>query len=79
MSLNLNNQNYTYTVNEDGSVTFTAGADSVVQSLSGADLSSPENLATWLDVYRDAYLAGLQVEQTQIGEGITVGQQQSGS
>ena len=79
MSVNLSNTTYTYEVNEDGSVTYTAGADSVTQNLSGADLSSSDNLVTWLNNYTTAYLAGLAQEQVQIGEGITVGQQQSGS
>jgi hypothetical protein len=79
MSLDLTNTTYTYTVNEDGTVTYTAGADGVEQNLSGADLSSPDNLTAWLTAYTTAYIAGLQVEQTQIGEGIPVGQQQSGS
>lgn len=79
MSLNLTDQTYTYTVNENGSVTFTAGADGVVQNLSGADLSSADSLKAWLDSYRDAYIAGLQAQQAQIAEGIPIGQQQSGS
>lgn len=79
MAVDLTNTSYAYTVNQDGSVTFTAGADGKPQNLSGADLSSPENLTAWLNGYRDAYLAGLQIEQTQIAEGIPVGTPQQGS
>jgi hypothetical protein len=79
MAVDLTNTTYTYTVNQDGTVTFTAGADGVAQNLSGADLSSPDNLTTWLNNYRDAYIAGLQQEQTQIGSGITVGTPQQGA
>lgn len=75
----LNDKTYTYIVNDDTSVTFTANADGVEQNLSGIDLSSPESLTDALDSYRDAYIAGLEVASTQIGEGITVGQTQQGS
>jgi hypothetical protein len=79
MAFDPTNTTYTYIVNEDGTVTYTAGCDGVEQNLSGADLSSADNLAIWLYNYTAAYIAGLQAEQTEIGEGIVVGQQQSGS
>jgi hypothetical protein len=71
------NISYTYEVNDDGTVTFTSAQDNIPQNISGADLSSTENLIAWLNNYRDAYLAGLQTIQPQIAEGITVDEPQT--
>lgn len=75
----LNDKTYTYIVNDDTSVTFTANADGIEQNLSGLDLSSDENLQTALDNYRDAYIAGLQQIQPDVGDDITIGERQQGS
>ena len=74
MAFDASKTTYTATVNEDGSVTYTPDCDGVAQNLSGRDISSADALKADLDAYTAAYIAGKQLEQAQIGEGITVGQ-----
>lgn len=79
MSFNPNDTSYTYTVNQDGTVNYTAACDGLLQpSLSGIDVSSVDSIESYLDAYTLAYISGLQsVQVVAPGEGVPVGTPQT--
>lgn len=64
---------YTYILNNNGTVTYTADADGKQQNLSGRDTTSKEALEADLKQYTTAYVTGLKTEQPTVPSDLTVG------
>lgn len=75
MAIDLTKTGFKYTVNADGTVSYTALCDGKVQKLSGHNIASKDALELDLAEYTTAYMSGLATQAVDIGDGITVGVQ----
>lgn len=72
-NINYDDLTFSYRVESNGDITYTATADGKSQRLSGRDLTNKEALEADLANYTQAYVDGLKQQRVVAGSDITVG------